>query len=95
MAKQSTMQPDQVILLGEVLSVALVYPRVDGCPKVIEVELVDVRKADKIRVQYDFARDGYSILQSAKPPVDDDGNDQDPGWREVYFVKDWALCTSK
>ena len=54
---------------------------------VIEIELMHVRAAMPIRVQYDFERDGYAILQRMS---DEDIDDDDNVWRVVGFVGAWA-----
>lgn len=82
-----------------VLGVDMWYPRlgVDGGqprefdhPVTVEVGLSDVRAADSIRIEYDFARDGYSIKQASvfQWEVDDEVCDAD--WQEVAFVQAWA-----
>lgn len=79
------------------LNVPLWYPRSykktdrrPGNPASVEVELVDVRAADSIRIEYDFDRDGYSIKQAStfEWELDDDARDAD--WQEVAFIQAWA-----
>lgn len=81
---------------GDVVTVSLWYPRCDDNAKIIEIDLVDVRAADSIRIQYDFDRDGYAISQARRTemPVST-GEEQDQGWTEVAFIKAWALCEDK
>jgi hypothetical protein len=59
-------------------------------PRSVEIDLVCVRAADSIRVEYDFERDGYSIKQASKFEWDEDDEEQDPDWQEVAFVEAWA-----
>ena len=68
--------------------IGLWYPRCDGSAKEIEIELMDVRAADSIRVSYDFDRDGWVIRQS-DGDLGEDGNGET--WHEVAFVQAWAL----
>lgn len=83
---------------GDRLDVCLWYPDrnrcsrhdVDSAINEIEVELIDVRAADNIRISYDFDRDGYVIKQAARAPFDKDGEDQDEDWAEVAFIKAWG-----
>ena len=78
---------------GEMLpghSVDLWYPRNEHEGKFIEVGLVDVRAADSILIQYDFERDGYSIMQASQFEWDGDDDITDADWQEVAFVKAWA-----
>ena len=76
---------------GEVLTVTLWYPRNDDSDvKVIEVDLMDVRAADSIRITYDFDRDGWSILQASIFEWDVDDEECDADWQEVAFIKSWA-----
>jgi hypothetical protein len=64
---------------GNVLHVELMHPRIKGNVDTVEVNLCDVRAADGIRIRYDFARDGWSILQASRFD-----------WQEVAFVQAWA-----
>lgn len=59
-------------------------------PRAVEIDLVCVRAADSIRVEYDFERDGYSVKQASKFEWDEDDEEQDPDWQEVAFVEAWA-----
>lgn len=63
--------------------VELSYPRVEGNVTHLEIDLVDVRASDGLRVSYDFDRDGWIIEQPIN--VDEDT------WKEVFFAKSWAL----
>lgn len=62
--------------------------RAEGQPNTIEIDLYDVRAADSIRIQYDFERDGYVILQASIFEPEDDEMDED--WQEVAFIRAWA-----
>jgi len=65
-------------------------PRTPDHPVAVEVGLCDVRAADSIRIEYDFARDGYSIKQASKFQWPCDDTVCDPDWQEVAFVQAWA-----
>lgn len=70
--------------------VELWYPRVNGNPEYIEIDLSDVRAADGIRVSYDFDRDGWRIEQASKFEFAAEDKVCDPDWQEVAFVQAWA-----
>lgn len=71
------------------IQVGLWYPRnANNCDEV-ELELVDVRAADSIRVRYDFDRDGWSILQNSFCADGVFESDRDD-WQETTFVRAWA-----
>lgn len=77
-------------LCGRTLHIDLCYPRSeDDRPNTIEVDLMDVRAADSIRISYDFDRDGWAIQQASRFSWEP-GEESDPGWAEVAFVKAWA-----
>lgn len=81
---------------GERLHVPLWCPRTEdpertfNHPISVEIDLVCVRAADSIRIEYDFERDGYSIKQASKFEWAEDDEVQDPDWQEVAFVGAWA-----
>jgi hypothetical protein len=68
--------PDNIIQ-----NIDLAYPRNEGAVNCLEIELVDVRASDGLRILYDFDRDGWSIQQP----------DNEDNWREVSFHHSWAL----
>ena len=70
--------------------VVLEYPRNEGNPKFVEVDLMCVRAADGLRISYDFERDGWKIEQAAIFSWDAEDEKCDPDWQEVAFVKAWA-----
>jgi hypothetical protein len=74
---------------GNVLHVELMHPRIKGNVDTVEVNLCDVRAADGIRIRYDFARDGWSILQASRFEWEL-GEEPDGDWQEVAFVQAWA-----
>lgn len=80
---------------GNTLAIDLWYPRVEGEAKFIEIDLIDVRAADGLRISYDFDRDGWKIEQAStfEWNVDDPACDYD--WQEVAFVRAWARQKSK
>ncbi len=70
------------------LTVELFYPRQDDEPNGIEIDLVDVRASDGIRVRYDFDRDGWVIEQPTR--FEWKLYEQvDFGWKESAFVPSW------
>lgn len=77
---------------GELLSVPLWYPRINDPersldhPARVEVELICVRAARPIRIQYDFLRNGYVITVPTLPEGHDDDSDCDLVWIEAAFV---------
>ncbi len=88
---------DQVQRRGETLSVCIWYPPRKGevgygddNARFIEVQLIDVRAADSIRIHYDFERDGYAIEQASTFEWDMDAEVHDPDWQEVAFIEAWA-----
>lgn len=74
---------------GRTLCVDIWYPRNSPEePNVIEIDLVDVRASDGLRVEYDFHRDGWSIKQPTKDEIE--GENPEEAWSEVAFCKSWA-----
>lgn len=67
--------------MSKVQVIEFMYPRVEENPDTLEIDLMDVRASDGLRIQYDFKRDGWSIQQ----PINEDT------WKEVYFAQSWAL----
>ena len=77
------------------LYIDLWYPDVpDTIIRKFVIGLIDVRAADRIRVSYDKARDGWRIEQASKFAWDADDKICDPDWQEVAFVKAWARDSS-
>jgi hypothetical protein len=79
---------DHVIGQGKTLSVCLWYPRSDNEFNEVEIDLVDVRAADSIRVTYDFDKDGWSITQGSYNKSTPEVGPID--WKEVAFVPAWG-----
>ena len=76
---------------GDTVYVDLWYPDVSEDCRTIQIGLMAVRAADDIRIQYDFTRNGFVILQEVHWK-DTHGQTycQDPErWIEVAFVKAW------
>lgn len=71
------------------LRVDLEYPRSPGRAPAVEVNLVDTRAADGLRIAYDFDRDGWVVQQPVTRFVD--VGEDTTEWREVGFFKAWAL----
>lgn len=71
------------------IMVDLEYPRIEENPDRIQINLIDIRAADSIRIGYDFERDGWIIEQASKFswPI---GDKTGPDWQEVAFVKAWG-----
>lgn len=75
---------------GDVVEVDLHYPRVEGNDQAIEINLMDVRAADNIRVTYDHDRDGWVISMLRTQAHDDQGNAyvvEPPTWVEQAFIE--------
>lgn len=72
--------------------VELWYPRTDDPsrtpdhPTEVEVDLMDVRAADSILIDYDFERDGYRIRMATVHEWSLEDEDRDPKYVEVAFV---------
>jgi len=77
--------------VGLVRGIDLEYPRSDGNPVGLHINLSETRAADPIIVRYDFDRDGWVILQSSKFEGTEAGFDAD--WQEVAFIEAWARDT--
>lgn len=75
---------------GKILNVPLWYPRCENRIDTIELDLVDIRSTDCIRIIYDFDCDGWSILQASRHNYNEEGFEQDPDWQEVAFVQAWG-----
>ena len=75
-----------------VIEVGVWYPRNDGGIATVELELVDVRASDGIRVTFDFDRNGWSVKQPVT--VTDEENEYQE-WIEVHFAKSYALDTGR
>lgn len=73
---------------GDHVSVNVWYPN-QRTVKAIHVGLMDVRAADDIRIEYDFARDGWVIKQASRF-MWPSGSECDPDWKEVAFIQAWA-----
>lgn len=74
----------------DTIFVELWYPRSREI-KHVEIDLVDVRASDGIRVTYDFDRDGWSVQQPTRLSWPAEDKVCDPGWKEVAFVRSWQL----
>ncbi len=72
---------------------AIWYPNVEGNRDHVLVELMSVRSADDLRIEYDFERDGYVIKQArwgswqTKEQADMPAAE---GWEEVAFIQAWG-----
>ncbi len=73
------------------VGVEIYYPDRDmSKAAIVEVDLMDVRAADSIRIQYDFDRDGWVIRQASTFEWESGDEVCDPDWQEVAFIKAWA-----
>jgi hypothetical protein len=69
----------------------LYYPR-SGDVQTIDIDLVDVRANDGLRIRYDFDRDGWVIMQPKRVLQDTGpGTAEIETWHEVFFAQAWAL----
>lgn len=75
---------------GDTVFVDMAYPRINTI-HFVGVGVEDVRASDGIRIGYDFERDGYVIEQPTKLEWDAHDEKCDPLWKEVAFIKSWAL----
>lgn len=83
-----TSQDKPFQIFNDTIEAELWYPR-NSHIKFVEVDLIDVRAADSIRISYDFDRDGWKIEQASKFSWNlDEPYDQD--WQEVSFVQAWG-----
>ena len=76
-------------IVGDHIDVELFYPR-NSYEKAVEISLSDVRASDGIRVEYDFDRDGWVIMQPSQISCGPD-EEFDEQWTETAFVQSWAL----
>jgi len=89
--------PSQIRRDGNTITVALWYPTCVGNATCIEVELVDVRAADSIRVCFDHERNGYVVEQPRRTQVlmgqegEIDRYEERVEWQETAFLKAWAF----
>jgi hypothetical protein len=73
---------------GNAARVLLKYPTI-GPVAHIEIDMEGTRAADGIRVHYDHERDGWVIEQASRFRFHV-GEEPDPGWQEIHFVRAWA-----
>ena len=72
------------------------YPRCDDRKaKHVEIDLIDVRASDGLRVSYDFDRDGWVIEQPTVFQWGFGDAECDEGWTEVAFVESWGASSAK
>ncbi len=88
MSSTNNLMLDEIKIRDRILRLDLWYPRSEENADTVELGLMDVRAADPIRIQYDFDRDGWIILQSSKFEWE---VDEDPigDWQEVAFIQAW------
>jgi hypothetical protein len=83
--------PPEVHTHERTLYVELMYPNCGDNVDTVQLGMCHVRAADDIRLSYDFDRDGWSIKQQKYTEIDGIGAEGSDEWREVAFVKSWAL----
>lgn len=81
---------DRIEARPGVTAVDLWYPDAQGEPTVVEIQLVHVRAARDIRVQYDFDRDGYVVSAPDTDGYDPYVDARDERYVEVAFVPAWS-----
>ena len=74
---------------GDTVHVELWYPRSPEHATHVEIDLIDVRATDGLRITYDFDRNGWSVQQASVFEWDADDPVCDPDWQEVAFVPSW------
>ena len=74
----------------DAIQIRLEYPRSRPI-KYINIDLIDVRASDGIRISYDFDRDGWVIEQPTVLSWDGDDKICDPKWREAAFIQSWQF----
>jgi hypothetical protein len=77
------------------IKVELSYPRIEGKHNCIDIDLLDVRASDGIRVMYDFDRDGWVIMQPrvTHPRESDNSYGYHEEWIETAFVQSYPFGT--
>lgn len=76
------------------LQVDLWYPRLPENPSAIEIDLMDVRASDGIKISYDFERDGWVLSQPTKI-MWGPNEEIDPAWKEVCFTPSWRFTENQ
>ena len=85
---------DNIEVYDEELHIDLWYANIEDTEiKSLVIGLMDVRATDGIKVEYDFARDGWVIKQASKFGWSGDDSVCDPDWQEVAFIQSWARET--
>lgn len=85
---------------ADTLEVELWYPPMQKGPtsagrvRYVELDQVNVRASDGVRMHYDYERDGW-VVEQPKRLSFDMGELQDPQWTEVAFVQSWAINEDK
>lgn len=75
---------------GDHLTIELEYPNHRSI-KAIEIDLMDVRASDGIRIEYDFERDGWVISQPQVLEWKEGDGVCDPQWKEMAFLQSWPF----
>jgi len=74
----------------DTLTVELWYPR-SRPVQFIELDLIDTRAADTIRISYDFNRDGWLVEQRHIAETKEGGHIADLEWKEAAFCPAWQF----
>ena len=74
---------------GDTLAVDIWYPR-QRPVKFVEIDLIDVRATDGLRVSYSFERNGWVVEQASTFEWDGDDPVCDYDWQEVSFIPSWG-----
>lgn len=86
--KANMIQTTGAEIKGDTLRAELWYPR-HSPVKFIEIDLIDVRANDGLRLYFDFKRDGWVVQQASRWEWDfDEPIDYD--WQEVAFIQGWG-----
>lgn len=72
-------------------TIELEYPRSEGNVNAIEIELMSVRAANSILVEFDFDRNGWKVSMATKNSWTEEeaAGGCDPGYEEVAFINAW------
>lgn len=76
-------------VIGKYCRIELWYPRISDI-KAVHVGLSDVRAADDVRIEFDYARDGWSIKQASIFQWETPDEICDSDWQEVSFIQAWG-----
>ena len=81
----------EMVRSGDTIHVDLSYPQSDKMPKHIQIDLMDVRAADNIRISFSHERNGWVVESPSVWEWESDDRDCDPAWKETAFVPAWPF----